>query len=339
MEESPNPPFEEPENLSPQPSKRSRRNWRWQLWGILFLSVVVPALVLLVFYYREVAVTYYMTRNPLQPSSLHMARTIEGVLIGDLRVLAGTGSAINWTLSPPSSANLEEEIGKSVQDGKPGSFSGWEVFDRTGNLMASVNGRNIDPYMDQARSVALELLRSNGMGRYRVLVVPGRTPLVFLLLAVRTGNGNPGSGGILVGIQNLSQEFLRYLPVPKISSSPGRAYLLSGDGVVLVSTDGTMVGKNLTDLDRKGVLDRFHVGKSGSFVRIVAGIPTLFGSSLLVDLTGVAPDNWFAVLEAPKSFVDAEANRIRLNMDLIVFLLVPAFMGIVLFLLYRSMRS
>ena len=100
-----------------------------------------------------------------------------------------------------------------------------------------------------------------------------------------------------------------------------------------------MVGKNISDFGRKQVLERFLSGKSGPFVKTVDGKPVLFGSSLLVDLTGLSQENWFAVLEAPKNVVDAVADRIRLNLDLIVFLLLPAFMGIVIFLLYRSLRG
>jgi hypothetical protein len=299
----------------------------------------IPALVLLVFYYREVAVTYYMTKNPLQPSSQSMARTVEGVMIGSMRGLQATAREIDWRASPPSQEWIREKIGKSVREGQLGSFSGWTVIDRDGHVLAAVDRRDINPYLDEAKSLVHELLLSGGHVRERIIVVPGRIPLILFLVAVRTGSVDSPGGGVLVGLQNFSAGINRYMMVPRIRSSPGLSYVLSSDGQILAASDRSIVGKNVKDLGRSSVLDRFRAGKSGPFVRTVDGVPTLFGSTMLVDMTGLLPQNLFAVLEAPKKAIDAEAMRIRLNMDLIVFLLVPAFMGIVLFLIYRSLRS
>ncbi|MDA8027949.1 MAG: hypothetical protein M0Z25_03075, partial [Nitrospiraceae bacterium] len=63
------------------------------------------------------------------------------------------------------------------------------------------------------------------------------------------------------------------------------------------------------------------------------------GSTLLGQITGLAPFPWISVLEAPKAAIDREVTRTRLNMDLIVFLLVPAFMALIIFILYKSLRS
>ena len=340
MDENPSNPLQETDS-SPNTGRRpaSREGWKWYLGLIFVLIAGVPALVLLVFYYRTVAATYYITRNPLQPSSRMMAQTMEGVLIGNMRDLSSTAESLRWSGSTPSPDTLRETIGKSIQSGELSGFSGMAVIDRNAQVLATQDQRDIAPFLDSARSLAHDLFVTGGTARIKTISVRGRTPMTLLLVAVRTGKTDSGQGGALVGLQNLSALMNRYILVPKIPSSPGRSYLLSSSGAVLAASDRTMVGKNISDLGRKQVLERFLSGKSGPFVKTVDGKPVLFGSSLLVDLTGLSQENWFAVLEAPKNVVDAVADRIRLNLDLIVFLLLPAFMGIVIFLLYRSLRG
>jgi hypothetical protein len=340
MDENPLTPVREADS-SPNIGRRPapREGWKWYLGLIFVLIAGVPALVLLVFYYRTVAATYYLTRNPLQPSSRMMAQTMEGVLIGNMRDLSATAESLIWSGSAPSPDTLRETIGKSIQSGELRGFSGMAVIDRNDQVLATQDKRDIDPYLDSARSLARDLLATGGFARIKTVSVPGRTPMTLLLVAVRTGKNDSGHGGVLVGLQNLSALMNRYILVPKIPSSPGYSYLLSSSGEVLAASDRAMVGKNISDLGRKQVLERFLSGKSGPFVKTVDGKSVLFGSSLLVDLTGLSQENWFAVLEAPKNVVDAQADRIRLNLDLIVFLLLPAFMGIVIFLLYRSLRG
>ncbi len=333
-------PIEESESPGPKGRQTNpREGWKWYLGFVLVLIAGIPVLVLLVFYYREVEVTYYMTRNPLEPSSLHMARTAEGVLIGNMRALLATAEELPWGDSPPSPKAVRDTIGKSIQEGQLQSFAGWAVIDKDEHLLATMDTRDIGPYLDQARLMARDLLQTGGHAAFRTIPVPGRSFLVFLLVAVRTGRRALGTGGVLVGLMNLSSQMDRYMLVPKASSSPGLSYLLSSSGLVLASSDHSMVGKNLADLARGSVLDRFRAGKTGSFVRSIDEKPLLFGSTLLADLEGVTLENWFSVLEAPKDVIDAQADRIRLNMDLIVFLLVPAFMGFVLYLLYRSLMT
>ena len=333
--------FSQIEEAPPLPRKgKGGEGWRWTVGAILVLIALVPALLLLVFYYREVAVTYYMTRNPLQPSSLRMARTIEGVLVGNMRDLADTASRLNWRgPDAPTEENLKEIIGHSRQEGDLANFAGLAVLDRSGKVLARTDRRDIDPFLGQARELAKKLFETGGFTRFKPLVVPGRHPLVLLMVAVRTVRSDDGSGGVLAGLMNLTALLRPALPVPRIHGTPGRSYLLSGDGLVLASSDPELTGKNLLPLGRKAILDRFDSGQSGSFSAPVDGTDFRYGSTLLGELTGMTEAPWLAVLEAPKAAIDHEVARTRLNMDLIVFLLVPAFMGLIIWILYKSLRS
>ncbi len=333
--------FSQIEEAPPLPRKgKGGEGWRWTVGAILVLIALVPALVLLVFYYREVAVTYYMTRNPLQPSSLRMARTIEGVLVGNMRDLADTASRLNWRgTDAPTEENLKKIIGRSRQEGDLANFAGLAVLDRSGKVLARTDRRDIDPFLGQARELAEKLFETGGFTRFKPLVVPGRHPLVLLMVAVRTVRSDDGSGGVLAGLMNLTALLRPALPVPRIHGTPGRSYLLSGDGLVLASSDPELTGKNLLPLGRKTILDRIDAGHSGSFSAPVDGTDFRYGSTLLGELTGMTEAPWLAVLEAPKAAIDHEVARTRLNMDLIVFLLVPAFMGLIIWILYKSLRS
>ncbi len=334
-------PFVSVEDTPPLPRKGGKGDgWRWTVGAVLVLIALVPALVLLVFYYREVAVTYYMTRNPLQPSSLRMARTVEGVLVGNMRDLADTASRLNWTgPTPPPEESLREIIGRSRQEGDLANFAGLAVLDRTGKVVAREDRRDIDPFLGQARELGEKLFETGGFARFQPVVVPGTHPLVLLVVAVRTTRSEGGSGGVLAGVMNLPRLLGPALPVPRIHGTPGRSYLLSGDGLVLASSDPEMTGKNILSLGRKAVLDRFDSGRSGSFSASAGGTVLLYGSTLLGAITGIASYPWLAVLEAPKAAIDHEVARTRLNMDLIVFLLVPAFMAVIIWILYKSLRS
>ncbi len=334
-------PFIQVEDSPPVPRKGgAKEGWRWTLGAVLVLIALVPALVLLVFYYREVAVTYYMTRNPLQPSSLRMARTIEGVLVGNMRDLADTAGRLHWTGPvPPPEDRLRRLIGNSLREGDLSNFAGLAILDRSGKVITRVDRRDIDPYLDIARQLAVKLFATGGLARFQPVSVPGPHPLVVLMVAVRTARTEDGSGGVLAGLMNLSELLRHAMPAPRFHQAPGRSYLLSGDGLVLASSDPGLIGKNILALDRKSLLDRFASGRSGTFSQTVTGTPILIGSALLGQITGLAPSPWIAVLEAPKAAIDREVARTRLNMDLIVFLLVPAFMALILFILYKSLRS
>ncbi|EQD25175.1 MAG: hypothetical protein D084_Lepto4C00229G0004, partial [Leptospirillum sp. Group IV 'UBA BS'] len=199
-------PFIQVEDSPKLPRKgRAREGWRWTVGAVLVLIGLVPALVLLVFYYREVAVTYYMTRNPLEPSSLRMARTIEGILVGNMRDLADTASRLHWKGPvPPRGEKIQRLIGKSLQEGDLSNYAGLVLLGRSGEIITRVDRRDIDPYLDKARQLAGKLFAHGGLARFRPIPVPGPHPLVFLMVAVRTARTDDGSGGVLVGLMNLS---------------------------------------------------------------------------------------------------------------------------------------
>ncbi len=339
MTDNPFTPLEDPSQVKPSPP--SNKNWRWTAGAIMVLIGLVPLLVLLVFYYRGVAVTYYMTRNPLQPSSLRMARSIETVLIGNMRDLSAVAETIHWTgRTPPSAEQIRKLLGKSIQGGDLSNFSGLVVIDRQEKIVARMDRRDIDPFVDHARSMALDLFATGGQAEFFPIVVPASSSSsVYLMVAVPTSAKSKNSGGVLAGLMNLSRLLKPAMPAPRIHGTPGRSYLLSGDGVILATSDSRMIGKNFLTQNRSEVLKRFNSGKSGSFSEVVGGTPNRYGSTLLGKITGLAPFPWIAVLEAPKAAIDQEVSRARLNMNLIVFLLVPAFIIIIFLILYKSLRS
>lgn len=311
---------------------------RWILGTVIGLVLGIPVTVLLVLYARELLVTYTMTADPLTPAAIRMSRTVEGVVVGALADLEGTADAIDWSGPVPSEEKIRATVGAALERGHLGTFSGWAVTDRSGTVLARLDRRDIDPYLSSAQALAKELLARGGRARTRVVAVSGKSPLVLLLVAVRTGAPAASGGGVLVGLENFSSQMARTMPVPRASASPGRSYLLSSDGTVLASSDRTLTGRSLETEGRGAVLERFRSGKAGGFVRTVGGTETLFGSAPLTDLVGVTSGTWFAVLEAPNADIRARAGRVRLDMDLIVFLLVPSFMGLAGYLLIRSFR-
>jgi hypothetical protein len=337
-----NNPFAPPESApSPSPSTATpkRKSWQKTVGAVFLLVAIVPALVLIVFYYREVSVTYYMTRNPLAPAATHLAVRMQAIILGNLRALAAVASSIVWTTPAPTESSIRQVVGKYVQEGDLAAFAGIAVMDSKGTLLAMVDRRDISPYLDVARSLSLRLVARGGRFLTTTLVRGGGHPDVILMTAVRSGGDNPGRGGVLVGLQNLSGEVGHNLPVPRFRESPGRSYLLASDGRVLASSDAAMVGHNLGKTGREPLMAALSAGRSGIFVSKVQGEDLVFGSALLGDVTGITSAPWFAVLEAPKAALDSQIARTRLNMDLIVFLLVPAFFLIIVFILYKSFRS
>lgn len=333
-----NNPFSSPEQAPGRASGPRRSSWRRTVGAVFVLVVLVPALFLFVFYYREVSVTYYMTRNPLEPASIHLASRMEAILLGNMRALSAVAHQIRWSATSPSEKSLRNVLGRYIREGDLAAYAGFSVVDSKGRVLALLDRRDIDPYVQRARDLAAELVARGGSFRTTTIVIPGTHPEVILMTAVRTGRRASGGGGVLVALRNLSGEMDKYLPVPRFRGTPGRSYLLSSDGLVLASSDPAMVGLNLHNLGRGALLDVFSKGRAGTVTATVDGVKTTFGSALLVTMTGIAPMPWLSVLEAPKASIDDQVARTRLNMDLIVFLLVPAFFLIILFILYKSFR-
>ena len=335
-----NNPFDSPD-VAPAPASPAPRRSGWKRTvGIIFLLVaIVPALVLFVFYYREVSVTYYMTRNPLAPAAAHLATRMQAIVLGNMRALGAVAGSIVWTPSAPDEKTLRHLVGRYVQEGDLAAFSGIAVTDAKGAVLAMVDRRDVSPRLDLVRTLSRELVSRGGRYLATTIVTDGAHPDVVLMTAVRSGGESPEKGGVLVALQNLSGALGQNLPVPRFRGAPGRSYLLSSDGLVLASSDPGAVGRNLRGLGRGALLDRLSQGEAGIFVASVKGQKRVYGSALLGDVTGITPTPWFAVLEAPKASLDSQIARTRLNMDLIVFLLVPAFFLIIVFILYKSFRA
>ncbi|MGC8529104.1 MAG: hypothetical protein ACP5OP_02755 [Leptospirillia bacterium] len=333
-------PFNSPD-VTPAPSSSAPRRSGWKRTvGIVFLLVaIVPALVLFVFYYREVSVTYYMTRNPLSPAAAHLATRMQAIVLGNMRALGVVAGSIVWSPAAPDEKTIRHIVGRYVQEGDLAAFSGIAVTDAKGAVLTMFDRRDISPHLDLVRTLSQELVARGGRYLATTIVTDGVHPDVVLMTAVRSGGDSPGKGGVLVALQNLSGELGQNLPVPRFRGAPGRSYLLSSDGLVLASSDPGVVGRNLRDFGRGGLLESLSQGKSGIFVESVKGDKRVFGSALLGDVTGITPTPWFAVLEAPNASLDSQIARTRLNMDLIVFLLVPAFFLIIVFIVYKSFRA
>ena len=335
MENNPFPFQEDPSGRGPS-TRRSA--WRRTVGAVFLLVLLLPALFLFVFYYREVSVTYYMTRNPLEPAALHLASRMEAILLGNMRALSAVSDQIRWSNSPPSEESLRNVLGRYIREGDLAAYGGFAVLDAQGGVLALLDRRDIDPYVQRARKLASDLVARGGRFLVETIVSPGAHPEIILMTAVRTGQTASGGGGVLVALRNLSGEMSKNLPVPRFRGTSGRSYLLSSDGLVLASSDPAMVGLDLHNAGRAALLDVFAKGRAGTVTATVDGVKTTFGSALLLSLTGISSKPWFAVLEAPQASLDDQAARTRLNMDLIVFLLVPAFLIIILFILYKSFR-
>ena len=153
-----NNPFASPESApSPSTASPKRKSWQKTVGAVFLLVAIVPALVLIVFYYREVSVTYYMTRNPLAPAASHLAVRMQAIILGNLRALAAVASSIVWTSPPPTESNIRQVVGKYVQEGDLAAFAGIAVMDSKGALLAMVDRRDISPYLDVARSLSVNL--------------------------------------------------------------------------------------------------------------------------------------------------------------------------------------
>ena len=160
-----NNPFAPPESdPSPSPSTETpkRKSWQKTVGAVFLLVAIVPALVLIVFYYREVSVTYYMTRNPLAPAATHLAVRMQAIILGNMRALAAVASSIVWTSPPPTESSIRQVVGKYVQEGDLAAFAGIAVMDSRGTLLAMVDRRDISPYLDVARSLSLRLVARGG---------------------------------------------------------------------------------------------------------------------------------------------------------------------------------
>ena len=336
-----NNPFTSPERASPLSSSPPSKpvSWRRTVGAVFLLVIIVPALVLFVFYYREVSVTYYMTRNPLAPAATHLATRMQRIILGNLRALGTVADSIIWTSSPPAESALRHTVGRFVQEGDLAAFAGLAVMDSRGTVLAMVDQRDISPYLDAAKKLSRRLVARGGRFLTETIVKGRVHPDVILMTAARSGEGLSGKGGVLIGLQNLSEELGKNLPAPRFQGSPGRSYLVSSEGLVLASSDAAVVAHNLRESGREALLEAISEGKSGSLTASVNGKEVIFGSALLGDVTGITPAPWVAVLEAPKGALDSQVARTRLNMDLIVFLLVPAFFILIAFILYKSFRS
>jgi hypothetical protein len=332
-----------PEKAPGKPKPSGSGMWRWNVGLVIFLMMIIPSSVMVILYYREVAATYYVTRNPLPKSARDMAGDVGRMMIDDIKDAMALGKSVSSEVMSGSPDRIHEALGKYVQSGHLGHFGGWSVYDRKAKAIGGFESQTLRPYQKEADALVGRLRTEGGPALISRPIFNAGNRLVLLLLAVpvlrpgQTSDARPQ--GYLVGIENFSGTFGPYLFRPKQKGAPGLSYIASSGGHILASSNSILVGQDMKEIGLGAVLDRFRQGRSGGFKDSVKGENYLFGSALLADLQGITDHSWIVVLQAPEDVVMVKARRMRFIMDLVAFVVAPILFCVDCYFLFRSLRS